>query len=271
MRRKVLGSIVKLLPAEARDHLRSTVGKLRGRVYAGSNYECPCCGGRFRKMIPWDPSDPLDDNMVCPACRSQSRHRLLLTFLERETDIFSSETRLLHFAPESFLADRFRKYRNIEYVTADLSMARVSARLDITSLPFENDSFDALICNHVLEHVMDDSTAIRELSRVLRPGGWAVVMVPMDRSRAETFEDPSITDPEKRLKTFGQSDHVRIYGRDFIQRLRSGSWTVRELNYAEDLDPGLRDRLALMKNEFIYTASKQPTKGDGGFYFSEDQ
>lgn len=254
MRRKVLSSIKKLLPAEARDNLRSTVGKLMGRVYAGSNYECPCCGGRFRRMIPWDPSDPLDDNMVCPVCRSQSRHRLLLTFLERETDLFTSETKLLHFAPESFLAHRFREYRNIEYVTADLSMAQVSARLDITSLPFAKDSFDALICNHVLEHVMDDRAAINELSRVLRPGGWAVIMVPMDCNRAETFEDPSITDPEKRLKVFGQSDHVRIYGRDFIHRLGSGSWTVSELNYAEDLEPRLRNRLALMKNEFIYTA-----------------
>lgn len=257
MRRKVLSSMEALLPAEVWDHIRSTVGKLRGRVYAGSNYECPCCGGHFRKMIPWDPSDPLDDNMVCPACRSQSRHRLLLTYLERETDIFRSETRLLHFAPESFLKDRFREYRNIEYITADLSMAKVSARLDITLLPFKNDSFNALICNHVLEHVMDDSAAIRELSRVLRPGGWAVIMVPMDVNRAETFEDPSITDPEKRLKVFGQSDHVRIYGRDFIHRLRRGSWTVSELNYAEDLYPGLRNRLALMKNEFIYSASKQ--------------
>lgn len=265
MRRKALGSIVKLLPEEARDRLRSAVGKLRGWVYAGSNYECPCCGGRFRKMIPWDPSDPLDDNMVCPACRSQSRHRLLLTFLERETDIFTCERRLLHFAPESFLEDRFRECRDLEYITADLSMARVSARLDITSLPFADDSFDALICNHVLEHVIDDSAAIMELSRVLRPGGWAVIMVPMDRSRSKTFEDPSVTDPEKRLKAFGQSDHVRIYGRDFIQRLRSGSWTVSELNYAEDLDPGLRNRLALMKEEFIYTASRQSTEGDGGF------
>lgn len=258
MRRKVMSSIETVLPAKAWDHIRKTVGKLRGWIYAGSNYECPCCGGRFRRMIPWDPSDPLDDNMVCPSCRSQSRHRLLLTYLERETDIFTSETRLLHFAPESFLMDRFREYRNIEYITADLSMARVSAKLDITSLPFRSDSFNALICNHVLEHVTDDRGAIRELSRVLRPGGWAVIMVPMDCSRAETFEDPSITDPEKRMEAFGQSDHVRIYGKDFIHRLRSGSWRVEQLNYAEELDPGLRKRLALMQEECIYTASKQP-------------
>ncbi|MBN1433375.1 class I SAM-dependent methyltransferase [Candidatus Fermentibacterales bacterium] len=250
--------IAALLPASAEDLLHRVAGRLRSLRYAGSRYRCPCCGGGFARMLSWDPSDPDDDNRMCPRCHSQSRHRLLLTYLERETGLFSQEVRLLHFAPERFLARIFRSRPGILYVPVDLEMSRVSARVDVTSLGFREACFDAIVCNHVLEHVPDDEAAIRELCRVLAPGGWAVVMAPVDHDRAETLEDPSVRDPMERRRLFGQSDHVRVYGRDYIDRLNRAEWAASELHYADELDPGLRESLALMEREYIYLARKPP-------------
>ena len=248
--------ITSFLPEGSREFLGEMHGALRGAIYAGSSFYCPFCRGSFRKMIRWDPSDPEDDNMVCPRCQSQSRHRLLNSYLTNETNLFDKPARLLHFAPEPFFFKMFERAANIDYVPVDMMMPSASIHVDIRSLPFPDKAFDAIICNHVLEHVVDDTTAIKELSRVLRPNGWAVVLVPIDYQRSETFEDPSVTDPLERLRLFGQSDHVRIYGRDYVDRLRSGDWSISELNYAEGIEPELKDRFALMQSEYLYIARK---------------
>jgi SAM-dependent methyltransferase len=198
---------------------------------AGSRVECPVCEQSFSR---W-----LGDSKVgnCPYCGSAPRHRLLKLSLAQERT-FHSAVDVLHFAPEWGAARSFRANPRVRrYVTADLHAPGVDVRCDITALDFPDESFDVVVCSHVLEHVHDDRRAIRELHRVLRPGGVAYIQVPY-ASDQPTDEDPRITDPRERERRFGQFDHVRMYGRDLIGRLREPGFQVQELrptrNLAED-------------------------------------
>jgi SAM-dependent methyltransferase len=167
-------------------------------------------------------------------------------FLQRETGVLSDELDVLHIAPEPAIAARLRKRPNLTYVSADIEDKRSPMELmDITALPRADETFDVVICSHVLEHVDADATAMRELLRVLRPGGVAYVQVPIDHRRAETYEDPSITRPEDRAREFEQDDHVRVYGRDFADRLRNAGFEVTRRAYYEEVDPGERSRFGL--------------------------
>jgi len=127
--------------------------------------------------------------------------------------------------------------------------------MDITYIPYKHNSFDVILCNHVLEHVVEDQKAIRELFRVLTPGGWAILQCPIDSQRAKTFEDPSITAPHDRARAFGQHDHVRIYGRDYKERLEKAGFTVKVDNYARDLDINVVRKYGL-KDEEIHFCTK---------------
>jgi SAM-dependent methyltransferase len=137
-------------------------------------------------------------------------------------------------------------------VSGDLSSAQAMVRLDVQRLPMRNATFDAIICSHVLEHVADARAALRELLRVLRPGGWALLQSPIDRSRAETFEDPSVTIPAERLRVFGQEDHVRIFGRDYPVWLSAAGFDVEVVPYARELGEERIVRLGLDPEEDVY-------------------
>jgi SAM-dependent methyltransferase len=156
-------------------------------------------------------------------------------YLERKTNLLVDQLRVLHFAPERIFEKWLGSQPNLEYVSTDLERARATVKADITDLPFPDDSFDVILCSHVLEHVVDDRKAMRELYRVLRPGGWALVLVPIDFSRRETFEDPAVVAPADRERLFGQADHVRVYGRDFTSRLEDAGFTVRVEDYTREL------------------------------------
>ena len=163
-------------------------------------------------------------------------------YLKRRTDFFDAPLRVLHFAPEAYflpLAER----ANLDVVTADLDYPFVDLNLDLTRLPIRDASFDVVICSHVLEHVPDDRAAMREIRRVLKPEGWALLMVPYDRARPTTFEDPSIEDPAERERLFGQHDHVRLYGRDYADRLREAGLEVEEDELVRELE---RHRFGLL-------------------------
>ncbi len=202
--------------------------------FAGSRVECPVCDRTFSGWL----GDPLVGN--CPYCGSAPRHRVLKLSLARDWSTHlptekspraraSSRVDVLHFAPEWGARRDFRMNPRVgRYVTADLSAPGVDVRCDITALDFKDESFDIVVCCHVLEHVHDDRRAIKELHRVLRPSGVTYIQVPYD-SRKHTDEDPSVTDPREREKRFGQFDHVRMYGRDFIGRLREPGFKVDEL------------------------------------------
>lgn len=165
--------------------------------------------------------------VVCPICRSFDRERGLYLFLQRHTNLFSgTRLRLLHFAPEKNLRAQIAACPTIHYVTADLDGTRADERQDITQLEYQDEAFDAVICVHVLEHVPADNTAMRELLRVLRPGGWALILVPIRKGLEATLEDPSVTDPEERARLYGQADHVRCYGNDFYDRLTEAGFNV---------------------------------------------
>ena len=182
----------------------------------------------------------------CPRCGALERHRSLWLFIERELGVDRLRGRMLHFAPEPALERRFATLPDLEYVTGDLMPDRADIRrLDITAIDFPDDSFDVIVVNHVLEHVPDDRRAIAELRRVLRPGGFVLTQHPHDEALAETYEDPSIVSEADRLKHFGQGDHVRMYGRDFVERLRAGGFTVETRRYADEVPEGERVRFAL--------------------------
>jgi ubiquinone/menaquinone biosynthesis C-methylase UbiE len=139
--------------------------------------------------------------------------------------------KVLHFAPEQAFYKKFRKLKNLDYVTTDLNSPLADVKADICNLPFEDASFDVIFCNHVLEHIPDDTKAMQELFRILRPGGWGIFQIPLDLKRETTFEDDSITDKKERAKIFGQYDHVRIYGRDYFDKLRNIGFKVEEVDY----------------------------------------
>jgi SAM-dependent methyltransferase len=196
--------------------------------------------------------DPELLNAVCPWCGSHVRHRALWLYLERRTDLFTRPARLLHVAPEHILQERLRALSNVDYLSADLDSPLAMQHFDLTDVPHPDDSFDAIVCSHVLEHVPDDRAAMRELSRILRPDGWAIVQVPIDYERAETLEDPAITTPEERERAYWQADHMRLYANDFPDRLRSEGMEVTVDDYLYTLPEAEIERYGLVSLENIY-------------------
>ncbi len=216
----------------------------------GSTYTDPIDGKSFRKFLPYGYESPRE-NVLSPSTLSLERHRLLWLFLKNRTDFFSKDLSLLHFAPEQAFYKRFKKLTNITYTTTDLNSPLADVKADICKLPFENDTFDVILCNHVLEHIPDDTKAMQELYRILKPGGWGVFQIPQDLGREHTFEDNSITDKKERARIFGQYDHVRIYGRDYFDKLRKIGFKVEEVDLADKLSEEEIDKYRLAKGEII--------------------
>lgn len=199
--------------------------RLRKRLFAGSRHLCPICGSHVRTFLrlhrPY--------HAFCPVCRSLQRHRLVWLFFQRQTNLFDGiPRRMLHIAPEQGLTARFRAIPGLIYHSADLHDRRATERMDIADIHHPDGSFDLIYCSHVLEHVPDDRRAMRELSRVLAPDGWATILVPI--SASATFEDPTISDPAERERRFGQSDHVRVYGPDVQVRLMEAGFRVTDFS-----------------------------------------
>jgi len=220
----------------------------------GNKVECPVCGSTFRKFLPYGVNSR--SNVLCPTCLSLERHRLIWLYLQKQSDFLTKPRKLLHVAPEQCFYKRFRKYKHIEYLTADLESPIADDHFDLHEIPFENNSFDMILCNHVLEHVTDDRVVMSEFLRVLRPGGFAILQVPLEPLREFTFEDPAITDPKQREKVFGQKDHVRVYGRDYPERLRKCGFAVEERPVSASFPSELIERYRLASDETLYIATK---------------
>lgn len=216
----------------------------------GDRYEDPIDGRTFRKFLPYGYGSPRE-NVLSPSTLSLERHRLLWLWLKRETDFFTTSSTVLHFAPEQAFYKRFRKMGNLNYITTDLNSPLADVKADICNLPFESDTYDVIFCNHVLEHIPDDLKAMQELYRVLKPDGMAILQIPQDLSRAETFEDNTITDRDERAKIFGQYDHVRVYGRDYFDKLRAVGFKVYEVDYTSQLSSLEVDRYRLAQGEIL--------------------
>jgi SAM-dependent methyltransferase len=218
----------------------------------GNTFTDPIDGKSFRMFLPYGYGKQRN-NALSPSTLSLERHRLLWLYLKNETDFFnaSDKKKVLHFAPEQAFYKLFRNQKNIDYTTTDLFSPLADVKADICNLPFEDNSYDIIFCNHVLEHIPDDTKAMQELFRVLKKGGMAILQIPQELARETTFADDSITDQKKRAEIFGQYDHVRIYGRDYFDKLRSIGFTVVEEDYTNKISPELVEKYCLAKGEII--------------------
>ncbi|MCA0960299.1 class I SAM-dependent methyltransferase [Muricauda ruestringensis] len=221
----------------------------------GKTYTDPIDGKSFRKFLPYGYENPRE-NVLSPSTLSLERHRLLWLYLKNETKFFNQPLKLLHFAPEQAFYKRFKKLENLEYTTTDLNSPLADVKADICDLPFKDDTFDVILCNHVLEHIPNDTKAMQELFRVMKPGGWGIFQIPQDINRAKTFEDNTITDKKERARVFGQYDHVRIYGRDYFDKLRSAGFRVKEVDYTNTLSKEDVKKYRLAKGEIIPLVKK---------------
>ena len=223
----------------------------------GRGVVCSVCGSHYRRFMPYGYVRSRA-NALCPHCLSLERHRLLWLYLTRETDLLRAFPHTLHIAPEVCLMRHLKRHfadRPEQYVTADLESPLADLHFDVQAIPLENDSFDVLICNHLLEHVADDRLAIREFFRILRPGGWGVLLSPVELDRPQTYENDAITDPEERTRIFGQYDHRRVYGTDYADRLREAGFAVEVIDYATELGEAARTHHAL-PDDRIYLVRK---------------
>jgi SAM-dependent methyltransferase len=187
--------------------------------------ECPICGLGFDRF-----RDDIDRaEALCWRCGSHERHRAQWLLLTSRPELLAQARSLLHFAPEWTLRRRLSRIQHLRYVTADLSAPDVDLHLDLTAVSLPDKAFDAVICSHVLEHIPDDGAAMRELCRITADGGWCLVMVPLDLSRTETYEDPSIVEPLARHQAFWRPDHVRLYAPDIATRLRAAGFRVQRI------------------------------------------
>jgi len=216
----------------------------------GTNYTDPIDGKSFKTFLPYGYGNQRN-NVLSPSTLSLERHRLLWLYLNNETNFFTDYHKVLHFAPEQAFYKRFRNMKNLDYITTDLNSPLADVKADICNLPFKDNEFDVILCNHVLEHIPDDTKAMQELYRVLKPGGFGVFQIPQDLTRELTFEDNLIKDKKERAKIFGQYDHVRIYGKDYFNKLRSVGFKVDEVNYTASLSEDMIKKYCLAKGEII--------------------
>ena len=247
------------------DLVRQARRRLR---YLGLRYRCPFCGSHLRKMLPFGLKLEVFDkahvvgggyreNVLCPVCYSSDRERLLLLFIKERTTLLQKPQRILHFAPERHIRQLLTATPGVFYCSADLAMPGVQVRLDIARLPFRDGCFDFIICCHVLEHVMDDEKAMRQLHAALRPGGQAIIQVPIGFALKSTFEDPTVA-PADREKTFGQDDHVRLYALDVVQRLEAAGFRVRTEFPGRDRGDGRVERVAVNPEEPVFVCERPP-------------
>lgn len=227
----------------------------------GNTYTDPIDGRCFKTFLPYGYGIQRE-NVLSPSTLSLERHRLLWLYLKNETDFFKPKTplenrkRVLHFAPEQCFLKRFKKLNHLDYTTTDLLSPIADVKADICDLPFEDNSYDIILCNHVLEHIPDDTKAIQELYRIMKPGGMGIFQIPQDLKREMTFEDNTIINKAERAKIFGQYDHVRVYGRDYFDKLRAIGFKVEEVDYTAQLSAEDINNYRLAKGELIPVAYK---------------
>lgn len=218
--------------------------------YKGDKFIDPIDGRGYRKFLPYG-YGKIRQNALSPGTLSLERHRQMWLYLQRETDLFTKPQKVLHIAPEQEIMRRLKKVSHLDYITTDLFSPIVDVKADILHLPFKDNEFDVVLCNHVLEHIIDDQKAMSELYRVMRPQGWGIAQVPLRWNTDVTYEDFNITDPKERQKHFGQYDHVRIYGRDYLDRLRKVGFLVTALKNYEMFDEKEIYKFSLIKDEIL--------------------
>lgn len=225
-------------------------------LYKGNTFTDPIDGSGYRKFLPYGYGEYLRTNALCPGTLSLERHRLLWLYLKRHSSFLKLPIKVLHVAPEQIFFSKFKKIQDWDYITTDLHSPLASIKADLCDLPFEEEQFDLILCNHVLEHIEDDLKAMQELFRVLKSGGTLIAQVPMDENNTKTLEDFNIVKTKERAAMFGQYDHVRIYGLDFFDRLEKVGFKVEAILIQNQLEASEIKRFALPPKEKIPVATK---------------
>jgi len=226
-------------------------------LYRGNKVECPVCEKSFSKFLSYGSEVAHRENVLCPYDLTLERHRLMWLYLKNESNFFTAEKlNVLHIAPEQCFLHIFKKQKNLNYLTGDLESPIADIHFDLHQIPLEENRFDVVFCNHVMEHVNDPIQCMKEIYRVMKPGGWAIMQVPQDMSRAITNEDPSITSRAEREKHFWQKDHVRLFGRDYPQWMVKAGFKVDIYDTEQKIEPAVIEKYRLLKDELLYIAKK---------------
>ena len=224
-------------------------------IYSGNNFIDPIDGRGYSKFLSYG-YGKLRKNALSPGTLSLERHRLLWLYLNNSTNLLKSKIRVLHIAPEQIFYRKFKKNIYWDYTTFDLKSPIADIKGNITNMIFNDATFDLIICNHVLEHIVDDRAAMKEIYRVLKKDGIGILQVPIDKSLKETYEDNTIVSKKQRDKHFGQYDHVRVYGVDYKDRLENTGFIVNLLNYTNQIEDNLISKYGLIKGELIPIVKK---------------
>lgn len=254
--KKIFKKLMNIIPRPILIQLSYVVRPILVWFLKGNRYYDPIDGQGYYKMLPYGYGKQRD-NVLAPATFSLERHRLMWLYLNNETNFKTEKLKVLHIAPEQAFYKMFRKMRNLDYITSDLESPLADVKADICDLPFGDDTFDVILCNHVLEHIPDDHKAMTELYRVMKPSGWGIFQVPISYQRQETYEDPTVTSKEERKEKFGQYDHVRVYGLDYYNRLENAGFTVEKVDYTHQLKAEEVTRYCLEKGEILPVVRKQ--------------
>jgi SAM-dependent methyltransferase len=236
------------------------LARLLAVFYLGNRVSCNICGHHYRQFLPY--GRKARSNALCPHCLSLERHRMMWLFLQEKTSFFDRQLKILHIAPEICFINRFAAIHGDKYITADIESPLAMVKLDVLDMPFTTAEFEVVFCNHVMEHVANDLQAMDEIYRVLKPGGWGIIQVPLFYPLPETtYEDRNIVTPADREKAYGQNDHVRLYGRDYVKRLQTAGFEAEEVWLTKELPATTVKRLALPLDEPIFFVRKPAETG----------
>lgn len=251
--KSLISFVIRFIPRKYLQLVSHFFLRVMAIFYRGDVVQCNVCGNSYRKFLPY--GRQARENALCPHCLALERHRLMWLFLQKKTNFFQADLKVLHIAPELCFIDRMEVMNNLDYITADIESPLAKVKMDVHAIPFADDTFDVVFCNHVLEHVDDDIRACREINRVLKPNGWGIIQSPV-YPLEKTIEDKTITDPAERERMFGQRDHVRKYGKDYAARLRKSGLKIEENSFVKTLDAVTVTRHALPPDEIIFYCTK---------------
>jgi SAM-dependent methyltransferase len=255
--KKIIKFVINTIPRPVLIRLSYVFRIIAPLLYKGNKVTCPVCEKSFSKFLPYGYVTQRE-NVLCPYDLTLERHRLMWLYLKNESNFFTAKKLdVLHIAPEQCFHKTFKNQNNLNYLTGDLESPIADIHFDLHNIPLEENRFDVVFCNHVLEHVKDAKQCMSELYRVMKPGGFGIFQVPQDFNRTTTYEDPTITSPEEREKHFWQYDHVRLFGMDYPDWLREVGFEICEYNPEQIFEKDLFDKYRLMKGEILYIASKK--------------